>query len=384
MRVLYISKALVFGQYQRKLEEIAKHPDVALRAIAPEHWREGEHRERLQRRYTAGYELVVEPVRFNGHYHLHYFANLRRHMLDWRPDVVHMNGEAFNFATAHAIWHARRAGAKAVFVAWQNNYRVYPPPFYFIELYSMLKSTAAQAGSRQAQEVLRRKRYSHPSVVFTQHSVDAALFAPAAKPQAGGEVFRIGYVGRLVAAKGINVLLSAVARLDFPWRVQLFGTGPEEPALRSQAQDLGIQDLVEFHGHLDIGSMPERYRDMDVCALPSLTTPRWKEQFGRVLIEAMACGVPIVGSDSGEIPNTLGGAGEDRGGLTFPEGDAAALAKRLDTLYREPALRRQLGAQGRQRVLREFSHERIAAKTVLMYRQLTYGPGHGAERQGTA
>ena len=380
MRVLYISKALVVGAYQRKLEEIARFPDVELRAIAPHYWREGEHRQQLERRYTAGYELVAEEMRFNGHYHLHYYPNLRRHLLEWRPDVVHVDEEPYNLATAHAIWHSRRVGAKTVFFAWQNIYRVYPLPFHLFELYSLLRSNAAQAGTREAQEVLRRKRYSRPSAVLPQFGVDAALFAPA--PAADpGEVLRIGYVGRLTPAKGVHVLLAAAARLDFPYRVQLFGTGAAEPALRAQAADLGIQDRVGFRGHAPSGDMPGHYREMDVCVLPSLTTPRWKEQFGRALVEAMACGVPVVGSESGEIPEIVGGDDEERAGMTFPEGDAEALAEALAALYREPALRRQLGAQGRQRVLREFTQERIAAKTVLMYRQLAHGLAYGAERR---
>ena len=381
MRVLYISKALVVGTYQRKLEEIAKFPDVELRAIVPPYWREGEYRQVLEPRYTSGYELVTEHMRFNGHYHLHYYPKLRRQLLAWQPDVVHVDEEPYNFATAHAIWQARRVGAKTVFFAWQNIYRIYPPPFYFIELYSLLKSHAAQAGTRQAQEVLRRKRFSYPSAVFPQFGVDAELFAPDPSPSDGDDVFRIGYVGRLVLAKGIHVLLAAASRLSFPCRLQLIGAGAAEPRLRSHAQSLGIQDRVEFVGHVPSSAMPEYYRAMHVCVLPSLTTPNWKEQFGRVLIEAMACGVPVIGSDSGEIPEIVGSDAAEPGGRTFPEGDAEALAKILTELYSDPALRRDFGGQGRERVLREFTQEQIAAKTVRMYRQLTHGLLYSAQQE---
>lgn len=383
MRVLYISKALVVGTYQRKLEEIAKYPDVELRAIVPPYWREGEYRQELETRFTSGYELVTEEMRFNGHYHLHYYPKLRRQLLEWRPDVVHVDEEPYNFATAHAIWQARRVGAKTVFFAWQNIYRVYPPPFYFFELYSLLKSHAAQAGTRQAQEVLRRKRYSYPSAVLPQFGVDAALFSPAPRPMIDDGVLRIGYVGRLVQAKGVHVLLAAVAKLSFPFQLQLFGAGSGESGLRSHAASLGIQDRVEFAGHVSSSDMPDRYRGMDVCVLPSLTTPNWKEQFGRVLIEAMACGVPVVGSESGEIPELVGSESEEPGGRTFPEGDAATLAKILSELYLDPSLRQTYGEQGRERVLREFTQERIAAKTVRMYRQLTHGLSYSAQQETT-
>lgn len=383
MRVLYISKALVVGTYQRKLEEIAKFPDVELRAIVPPFWREGDHRQELEARYTAGYELAPEHMRWNGHYHLHHYPNLRRHLREWQPDVVHVDEEPYNFATAHAIWHGRRAGAKTVFFAWQNIYRRYPPPFYLIELYSLVKSHAAQAGTREAQEVLRRKHYSRPSAVLPQFGVDAGLFTPAAENQDRDDVFTIGYVGRLVPAKGVHILLNAAARLAYPFRIQLVGTGPAEPQLRAQADSLGIQDRVEFLGQVASDAMPARYRAMHVCVLPSLTMPNWKEQFGRVLIEAMACGVPVVGSESGEIPETIGSDDSERGGKTFPEGNADALAALLAELRADSALRHDLGTQGRARVLGEFTQERIAAKTVLMYRQLTHGLLHSAPEQAT-
>ncbi len=380
MRVLYISKALVVGAYQRKMEEIAKHTDVDLRAIVPRYWQEGEHRQMLDARFTSGYELAPEHMRFNGHYHVHYYPNLRRHLLDWQPDVVHVDEEPYNFATAHAIWHARRVGAKTIFFAWQNIYRIYPLPFYFFELYCLLKANAAQAGSREAQEVLRRKRYSHPSAVFPQFGVDPDLFSPRSDPHERDDVFTIGYVGRLVREKGVHVLLDAASRLSFPYRIRLVGTGPAESSLRALAESLRIQDRVEFLGHVASSAIPAHYRAMHVCVLPSLTMPNWKEQFGRVLIEAMACGVPVVGSESGEIPEIVGDSDTDRGGMTFPEGEPEALAEILEQLHQEPALHRELGVQGRMRVLREYTQSGIAAKTVLMYRQLTHGLQYGAQQ----
>ena len=111
--------------------------------------------------------------------------------------------------------------------------------------------------------------------------------------------------------------------------------------------------------------MPAVYRSCDVVVLPSRTMPSWKEQFGRVLIEAMACQVPVVGSDSGEIPNVIGDAG-----LIFPEGDVAALTRQLRTLMDDRTLRQQLGAAGRQRVLTRFTMARIAAESVAVYTTL--------------
>jgi glycosyltransferase involved in cell wall biosynthesis len=104
---------------------------------------------------------------------------------------------------------------------------------------------------------------------------------------------------------------------------------------------------------------------MDVLALPSLTTPRWKEQFGRVLIEAQACGVPVVGSDSGAIPEVIG-----KSGLLFPEGDAPKLAGELKRLAGSPGLRKSLGPKGRNQVLSRYTNQKIADQIHRVYRTL--------------
>jgi glycosyltransferase involved in cell wall biosynthesis len=98
--------------------------------------------------------------------------------------------------------------------------------------------------------------------------------------------------------------------------------------------------------------MPSAYAQLDVLVLPSRTTPTWKEQFGRAIVEALWCGVPVVGSDSGEIPWLIGLTG---GGLVFAEGDRAALAAQLARLRMDPQLRRELAATGRAAVERLFS-----------------------------
>ena len=111
--------------------------------------------------------------------------------------------------------------------------------------------------------------------------------------------------------------------------------------------------------------VPAYLAAMDVLALPSLTTPNWKEQFGRVLIEAMACEVPALGSDSGEIPHVIGD-----GGVVFHEGDVAELRARLAELQNSPELRRQLATNGRQRVLDHYTQAKVAEATAQVYREL--------------
>lgn len=104
---------------------------------------------------------------------------------------------------------------------------------------------------------------------------------------------------------------------------------------------------------------------LDVLVLPSQTTATWKEQFGHVLIEAMAAGVPVLGSDSGAIPEVIGDAG-----IIFPEGDARALRDALAALQNDAARRAQLAQHGRARVLAHYTHARIAAANVEFFEQV--------------
>ncbi len=100
--------------------------------------------------------------------------------------------------------------------------------------------------------------------------------------------------------------------------------------------------------------------------LPSRTLPNWKEQFGRVLIEAMACDVPVIGARSGEIPNVIGDAG-----LLFDEGDETQLVEEINMLIAQPELRDEFSHKGRARVLQHFTMQHIADRTVDVYRRLT-------------
>jgi len=135
--------------------------------------------------------------------------------------------------------------------------------------------------------------------------------------------------------------------------------------LRRMAEELGIADRVQWVNRIPSDQMPAFYRRLDVLVLPSRSLPNWKEQFGRVLIEAMSCGVAVIGSDSGEIPHVIGDAG-----LIFPEEDVPSLTAHLQRLLDDRAAASDLGLAGRARVLAHFTMAQIAAETVAIYYKL--------------
>jgi glycosyltransferase involved in cell wall biosynthesis len=371
VRILMISKACISGAYQTKLEALARFPDLDLHVIVPPYWKGPEGATRLERRHLDGYRLIVSPMRFNGQFHIHYYPEFRRWLRQIAPDIVHFDEEPYNLATYLGLRASKASGAWALFFTWQNLHRSYPWPFRAMEQACFRLADYALAGNQDAGQVLRRKGYTGPLAVVPQFGVDANHFAPAPRPGERGDdrPLRIGYAGRLVSEKGVHILLDALANFTPAWEAILVGGGPAKAALHAQAQALGIADRVEFRDPLPSGEMPAFFREIDVLVLPSISRPNWTEQFGRVLIEAMASEVVVVGSDSGEIPHVIGEAG-----LIFPEGDASALRARLEKLAGDGEQRRRLAQAGRARVLSQFTQEHIAEQTYRVYQAILEVP----------
>jgi len=369
VRVLMLSKACIVGIYQRKLEELAaRAPEMALMVAVPPGWKDKSGVTRLELAHTRGYRLEVLPLAFNGQFHLHFYPTLGGLIREFRPDIVHIDEEPYNLATYLANRQARRCEAKTLWFSWQNLLRRYPPPFNWIEQYNLRHIEYAIAGSATAAEVWRRKGYAGPLAVIPQFGVDPDIFLPCTSSEddtSRDNTVHIAYAGRLVPEKGLDLLLTALSGLEGPWRATIQGNGPEETRLRALAERYNLTARVTFCPPVPSVDMPAFYQTLDVLALPSRTQENWTEQFGRVLVEAMACGVAVAGSAAGEIPHVIGDAG-----IVFPENDAEALRAALTRLIHDPALRRDLGMRGRARVLAQYTQQHVAQQTIQVYREM--------------
>src|SRR4029079_16656968 len=165
----------------------------------------------------------------------------------------------------------------------------------------------------------------------------------------------VGFVGRFIEEKGVDTLLEAFARAAGRWHLLFVGGGVLASRIGSvQQQHPARVRLVESPPHDEV---PRYLRAMDVLCAPSRTSVRWKEQFGRMLIEAMACGVPVIGSDSGEIPHVVADAG-----VVIPEDDRAQWTETIDRLVGDAALRTDLARRGLERARTEFAWPIVARR----------------------
>lgn len=368
LRVLMISKALVVGTYHAKLRELSCL-GVELTVVVPQRWL-GKDREMVQ---PDGYELLVMGCALSRTPHFHFYPKISEIVGREKWDLVHIDEEAYTVVTHHALKACLRARRKAIFFTWQNLSKIYPPPFNYFERFTYRHAEAAIAGSEEIRGVLLAREFSKPIVVIPQFGVDAEFFQKAdvsdlrEKLGLSGK-FAIGYVGRIVKEKGIADLIQALMSLPERCVLVLVGSGEFQVRGRKLAEELGMAARIRWVPHVSSLEMPRYMNAVDALVLASRTTSHWKEQFGRVLIEAMACETPVVGSDSGEIPNVIGDAG-----LVFPEGNVGALVQALRLLYESPDFRRELGAKGCARVLKNFTHRRIAEQTLDFYKHVVNG-----------
>ncbi len=173
--------------------------------------------------------------------------------------------------------------------------------------------------------------------------------------------FFVGFAGRITAAKGWRVLLAALTQLPENFKGLIAGGGEEEAELRQGCEAPGLRSRVHCLGVLDTSGMSSFYSALDVFVLPSLTTARWMEQFGFVLAEAMACGVPVIGSNSGAIPEVIGDCG-----IIVPENDSKELAAAIHTMANDESLRTRCVKCGWDRFEREFSIHAYAEKIAAL------------------
>ncbi len=167
-----------------------------------------------------------------------------------------------------------------------------------------------------------------------------------------GGHFLVGFAGALTEQKGWKILLQAMERLPEKFKVVLVGDGEQRGELQEWLGREGLTGRAHYLGPLPQEKLLATYPQFDAVVLPSFTLPHSVEQFGRVLAEAMSWGVPVIGSDSGAIPEVIGEAG-----LIVPEGDPEALADAIGKLASDMNLARSFLKKGFEQYLRHYSCE---------------------------
>jgi glycosyltransferase involved in cell wall biosynthesis len=368
MRVLRIAHSSLTPALRHRERALVRcHPDVDLEVVTTERWREAE----VEVDAAPDDLFPVRTARTYFSKHIQLFAYdpwpIIKALREHRPQLIDISHEPYSIACAELLslcnWFA--PGVPIVMQTNQNIFHKYPPPFSWLERRAFKTVAAAYACSETVVEVLRAKGFDKPAPIVT-FGVDTEAFRPRATetPRPDGPL-TIGYVGRMLPGKGLNVLAEALDKIkDEPWQLLVVGDGSERADFERRLGASGLLNRARFTGAISFHDVPAYFHEIDLLVLPTETTKRIREQFGRVLVEAMASGIPVIGSSCGAIPEVIGDVG-----LVFQERDSDSLAAALCQALSDTSLRERMIEGGLARVER-YSWDRVAEKTYQLYKEV--------------
>jgi glycosyltransferase involved in cell wall biosynthesis len=378
MKILVVDHNAICSSDRGLYRELHRMPGLEIALLVPSFWEEHFGPSRFEPEVSS---LPVHSGKtlFTSRSHRVMYFSLGKLLKRLQPDILYVNSEPEGYLAWQSVKLRARIcpEAKVIIDSWRNiDYRGKGFPYKLswvnvrAERAVLSRADHCVAHTDRAKEVLWQLGFTRVAVI--PPPVDTSVFKRSersGKEQLGLSKFTIGFVGRFVPLKGVDLLLRAAQKLEFEYQILLVGSGPAKSEWLALARELNIHDRIVWKDPVPHSEVPSLLSAMDVLVLPSSTGQSWKEQFGRVLIEAMACEVPVIGSSSGEIPNVIGDAG-----LIFAEGEAEDLGVKLIQLYEHVELRRQLGVIGFDRVGREFSIPVIAERYWTLFRKLLNRP----------
>jgi glycosyltransferase involved in cell wall biosynthesis len=387
MKILVASHTYIVDLNCEKLRALAQlSPSIEVTVVVPQRWNPGGVQNRIiepQRREEGSFRVIpVSNFSQNNQGLLSFGLDLVSLLKQFRPDVIQVEQGAKALGYAELITLNRLLGLKAknLFFTWWNLPYQLKFPVSWLEAYNLKHTDGIVVGNQDGADILRGRGYAGPIQVMPQLGVDEQLFRPESQPTLKRELgiepeeFVVGFVGRFVPEKGLKTLLKALSTLThLPWKLVLLGRGPLKAELEQQAIAAGIADRICWIESVPHDAVPRYINLMDALVLPSettydfktLTAAGWKEQFGHVLIEAMACRVTVIGSDSGEIPHVIKDAG-----LIFPEGQIVPLADCLSKLMQQPHLCEKLALKGYDRAIAYYTNQALAQQLLDFYQSL--------------
>lgn len=359
-----MSRAYADPHARAKLKALAGL-GVAVAALVPDRWTPFGLRTELSTSWGDDGSVRTIPIRIRGSAQGHDSrwsgSSLRRALGEARPDIFQIEEGPETRAAATAARIARSLRLPYVIMTDQSLPGSLGPVTRVRRSWVLAGAAGLVAVNQQAAQLALRSRPSLPHRVMPQLGVTLPLTGTPPDHTS----LSIGFLGRLIPEKGLDLLFRACVKLVGRWTITIVGTGPAQEELEGLAERLGIAGRLTWLGALPRSAVDRVWPRLSCLVAPSRTAPRWVEVAPRAPLEAMAHGIPVVATASGALPEIVG-----PGGAVVPEEDVEALAGVLQRFLESPVERAQLGAAGRRRVMEEYSDSAIARKTHQFWAEL--------------
>lgn len=363
MRAVVVSRVYADPAARGKLKALAGL-GVAVAAAVPDRWTPPGLGAEQQTSYGDDAGVRTVPIRVQGPTASGADpswsrAPLWRLLTDFRPELIQIEEEPWSRAAATAAALARRLHVPYVVLTRESLPGSHGAMGRLRRSRVLRSAGGVVAVNELAGKLVARQYPSLALKVIPQVGVSLPL--QGARPERPG--LTIGFFGRLLPEKGLDLLFRAGVKLIGRWSIVVVGTGPAQEELEALAERLGIAGRVTWFGALPRRRVEEIWPLLDCVVLPSRTTPHWIEGMPRAATEAMANGVPVVASTAGALPETVAQAG-----LIVPEENVDAIADALQRLHDDRPERQRLAAEGRRRVMAEYTDAAVAEKTLRFWR----------------
>ncbi len=385
LRVLVIDKVSVLRSVRWRHFLVAERANVDITLLVPIAWIENDKVIPYQSPESDPFPVVLGKVAAKGQAQRgFYVTGLIRAFRHSRPQVILMLEEGFSFFAVQIMLVRWLLACRVPIIFYNNHIASFKTFAYRLgPLYSLLsrlmipRMTAAFCINSKAVAALQELGFQGP-IVEQFYGVNDTLFVEINKQEArkklglsneenNSEVIFL-FAGRLVELKGVQDLIEAFSRLQHQRpnqavRLLIVGRGEYEPTLRQQAESLQLSG-VAFRDVVPQEEMPYYIAAADAMVLPSRA--EIDEQFGRVNVEAMLAGTPIIASNSGGIPEVIGDAG-----YIFQAGDVDDLLEKMLNFLDDQNTRQEQCQQGKLRAKHRFSMDTFADAIIRMLEQVT-------------
>jgi glycosyltransferase involved in cell wall biosynthesis len=371
MKISIIGRTYMIDLSRRQIYYLSKYDDIDLKLTTLKSWKHSLRNFKFNNSEKDIKQIhVLKPI-LNGHGMAFLYKSLFLNLITDTPDIIHINQEpcslsAFQIILLKKIYNLK---SKIILFTWENINRTYPFPFNFIYKFNINNVHGILCGNAEAEKVVREKGFSGITQITPEIGIEEKVYKKVESDKLKKQLsikkntVIIGYIGRIIKAKGLVCLFKALSEIKGEdWKLVLVGKGKDKQLLIKLAENLEIINHIYFIGAISHENVPNYLSLMDMLVLPSLTTDKWKEQLGHVIIEAMACEVPVIGSDSGAIPEVI-----SKAGLIARENDHLDWAKKIKLLVKSPSRRRALAKKGKKRILTTYTNKIIAEKIREFY-----------------